>query len=394
MNHRRSFLACLLGMSAWATAATPPMAEPPVMGAVRDAARDWLAATDGIGLTIGIYDNGQRHFINVGSTELDGNQQPTRETVYEIGGLSKLFTGQLLARAVVEGRVALTDEPAKYLGEPYPNLANGGEVVRLLHLVNNTSQLIDNIPELTQVRGVPGEPLAVTRMRVIAKYTQKEFLWQLRRVMPKLPPGSAPAQTNVGAMLLGVVLQNVYGEPFEATLAREIEKPLRMKSGVAPPAKLLAKGYTRDNEPLPTFAAPMQYPAATLRYSADDLLRFASWQLVERDASVKLSHQPSWSTPDGRISMGFFWIIDGAPDSARGRRLLSTGATYGFASVCDLYPESKLAVVLLANKNAEGAQEGLRALSERIVGLLRPAADAGGVVSPRPSSAGAPPQGR
>src|SRR3546814_7554382 len=67
--------------------------------------------------------------LNVGSTELDGNKQPTRETVYEIGGLSKLFTGQLLARAVIEGRVTLDDEPAKYLGERSAERRVGKECV-------------------------------------------------------------------------------------------------------------------------------------------------------------------------------------------------------------------------------------------------------------------------
>ena len=357
---------------------------------IREAGRAWLANNEGIGLTIGIYDNGQRTFYNFGTTQLDGNKPPTKDTVYEIGGISKTMTGQLLARAVIEGRASLNDEAAKYLGEPYPNLANSGESIRLLHLANDTSQLMDNIPELTQVRAIPGEPLAVTHMRVIEQYTQEEFLRQLHRVMPRLPPGKNVAFSNVGSMLLGVVLERIYGEPFEKILAREIEKPMRMKSGVAPPEKLLARGYTANNEPLPTFAAKMQYPANTLRYSAEDLLTFASWQLMERDASVKLAHQPAWSAPDGRVSVGFFWIIG---NSQHGRRLLSTGDTFGFSSTCDLYPEAKLAVVVLANKNADGAQESLRALSARIVRLLRPT-PVGGVGLSQPSSAVAPQPGR
>ena len=77
------------------------------------------------------------------------------------------MTGQLLARAVVEGRVSLEDEATQYLPSPYPNLANSGENIRLVHLANMTSQLLDNIPDFTQVRTIPGEPLAATRMRVV-----------------------------------------------------------------------------------------------------------------------------------------------------------------------------------------------------------------------------------
>ena len=77
--------------------------------AIREAGRAWLSANDGIGLTLGIFENGERRFFNLGVTQVDSNKAPTKDTVYEIGGISKAFTGQLLARAIVEGRAALTD---------------------------------------------------------------------------------------------------------------------------------------------------------------------------------------------------------------------------------------------------------------------------------------------
>jgi D-alanyl-D-alanine-carboxypeptidase/D-alanyl-D-alanine-endopeptidase len=383
MNGRRLIFLCL----AWCSLSAA--AEPQSLEVrIRELARDWLASNDGVGLSIGIYDGGQRQFFNVGVTQLDGNKTPTKDTVYEIGSLTKTMTGQLLARAVVEGRARLEDEVSRYLVEPYPNLANDGQPVRLLHLVNGTSQLIDNIPDLSQVRLVPGEPLAVTRMRVYEDYTRAEFLRQLQRVMPRAPPGDNPSYSNVASMLLGVVLERIHEAPFEQILAREIEKPLRMASGIAPPARLVARGHTDANELLPPFTAKSQYASLTLRYSTDDLLKYAAWQMVERDASVKLAHQPLWSTPDGRQSVAFHWIVGGSP---HGRRLRYAGATFGFTAVCDLYPEAKVAVVLLSNKAADGAQDSLRALSAKILELLRPEPLG---VSPPLSSAGALPQAR
>lgn len=353
---------------------------------IRELARKWLVFNDGVGLSIGIYANGQRHFYNFGTTRLDGNKVPTENTVYEIGAIAKTMTGQLLARAIVEGRAALNDEAVKYLDEPYPNLENGGEIVRLVHLANMTSHLADNIPDLTQVRMVPGESLLRTRMRVLEKYTRVEFLRQLHLLKPKRPPGSDPVHSNVASMLLGVVLEKLYGEPFAGILAREIERPLKMGSGTSPPVKLLAQGYARDNEELPAFSAPTQFASASLRYSAQDLLRYASWQLVERDASVKLAHQPTWQSPDRSQGVAFYWIVGESP---QGRRLRYSGGTSGFASMCDLYPQAGVAVVLLSNKAADGAQESLRALSANIVELIAP-----GLVIPQPSSADAPPQDR
>lgn len=391
MNLRRNALLWLLIAAPLTCAAAAP-SPTPIDESVRELARRWLVFNDGVGLSIGVYAQGQRQFFNFGTTRLDGNKVPTEQTVYEIGAVAKTMTGQLLARAVIEGRASLNDEAAKYLDEPYPNLENGGEVVRLVHLANMTSHLVDNIPDLTQVRMVAGESLLRTRMRVLEKYTRAEFLRQLHLLKPRRPPGSDPVHSNVASMLLGVVLEKIYGDPFPVLLAREIEKPLKMGSGTTPPAKLLALGYTKDNEELPTFSAPTQFASGSLRYSTEDLLRYASWQLVERDASVKLAHQPTWQSPDGTQGVAFYWIIGESP---YGRRLRYSGSTSGFASMCDLYPEAGVAIVLLANKAADGAQESLRALSTEIARLAAPAKLlAPGVISPQPSSTDAPPQDR
>jgi serine-type D-Ala-D-Ala carboxypeptidase/endopeptidase len=372
--------ACLLPLAAGAADV------PPADAAIRELARAWLADNDGVGLSIGVFVDGQRRFYNLGATQLDGGKPPTKDTIYEIGAISKTITGQMLARAVIEGRAALDDEAAKYLDEPYPNLQNGGEKIRLIHLANMTSQLADNIPDITQVRAAPGETLVRARMKVFSKYTRSEFLRQLHRVAPRLPPGGDPAHSNVASVLLGVVLEKIYQQQFERILISEIEKPLRMGSGTQPNVRLLARGYSKEGEELPQFIAPMSWASVALRYSAEDLLKFASWQVVERDASVKFAHQPTWRTPDQKLAVGFYWLIGESP---QGRRLQYSGSTDGFTSVCDLYPGQGIAVVLLSNKAAEGAQGSLRALSAKIVGLLRP------VDGSKPSSsADVPPAGR
>jgi CubicO group peptidase (beta-lactamase class C family) len=204
---RLTFFCTALTFSIAVAAAEPPAAGAGTNSAIRELGRAWLENTGGAGLSIGIYDKGGRQFYNFGTTRIDGGARPTKETVYEIGSVAKTMTAQLLARAVVEGRASLTDEAAAFLSEPYPNLANSGESIRLVHLVNMTSQLADNIPDLTQVRMVPGEALPATYIRVVDQYTREEFLRQLHRVVPRRAPGIEPSQSNVACMLLGVVLE-------------------------------------------------------------------------------------------------------------------------------------------------------------------------------------------
>ena len=383
--HRRSPVCIALALIFPLCAAAASPAAAPRDAVIRDLTRDWLQDNDGVGISIGIYDAGQRRFFNAGAPRLDGDKPSTQTTIYEIGAMSRAFSGQILARAIIEGRASPEDDVAKFLPEPYPNFESGGERVRLVHLTNRTSGLADNIPDLSQVRPVPGEVTAATHMRVLSVYSRGEFLRQLHRVKPRVQPGTEPGSSNVAHLLLGVVLEKLYGESFEAILAREIEKPLRMASGVAPDVKRLALGYTDEGDALPPYESRIALASNALRYSAEDLLRFASWQLAERDASVKIAHKPTWTSGDGRNALAYYWIVGPSP---QGRRLYVTGATYGFAGVCELYPDAQIAVVLLTNKNADGAQESLRALSAGIASALRP----GSVTNPS-SSADAPPPG-
>ena len=224
---------------------TAAAATPPNDAAIHDLARAWLADNDGVGLSIGIYANGQRRFFNVGTTQLDGNALPTKETIYDIGAVGKTMTGQLLARAVVEGRASLDDDVAKYLGAPYQNLEYEKQRIQLKHLANMTSQLADNIPDITQVRRFRASRSRSRECACSASIRAKEFLRQLHRVAPRRQPGERPGARTSAACCWASCWRRLYGEPFDVILAREIEKPLRMASGTQPNAKLLAKGYTR-----------------------------------------------------------------------------------------------------------------------------------------------------
>jgi len=173
----------------------------------------------------------------------------------------------------------------------------------------------------------------------------------------------------VASVLLGVVLEKVYDEDFEKILQREIEKPLRMNSGTQPNVKLLAKGYAKDGGELPPFEAPMSWASVALRYSTEDLLKYASWQVVERDASVKFAHPAH--LVDARSQTVGGVLLDHQRVAA-GAAAAVFGWDGWFVSVCDLYPDRTIAVVLLSNKAAAGAQETLRRAVREDRGAVAP----------------------
>ena len=322
---------------------------------VRLLGRDYLAAESGVGLSIGIAKLGVTRFHNFGAVSL-GGPRPTGETAYEIGSIAKTMTGLLLARAVLADRASLRDEARRYLDGPYPRLEFDGEPVRLLHLANMTSALPDNLPDLSSLSPDPGRHATA---RAIAAYTKPQFLDDLRALRPSERPGDNVAHSNVAASLLNLVLERIEGASYHAILARELEAPLRMTASGE------ATGYDADGRE----AAALPLHAFGQRYSAVAMLRYAELHLEGSDPAVRLSHEGTWFTLDRRTAVAMPWIVATLPDG--GRQLFYSGGTFGFASFMALWPERRLAIVLLANKASDTAQDRLGEMAGQIAALLQ-----------------------
>lgn len=344
-------------------AVVPAAAQDRLSAEVEAAARTYLAQEKGTGLAIGIVRDGKPLFYDFGAGA-KGGAPVTPETTFEIGSIAKTMSGLLLARAVIAGKLDLNDDVRRYLDGAYPKLEHQGEPVRLLHLANMTSGLPDNLPDLSALGLDPGK---LKHQAALAAYSNAQFLADLRAVAPRTKPGAEVGHSNVAAQLLTLVLERVYGMPYDALLAREIETPLKFAPGTA------AKGYGAEGQE--TAALP---PALGYRYSMRDMLGYAALQLDEADPAVALSHKGSWFTLDRKTYVGLTWIVSELPGG--GRQLRYSGGTWGFSSAIAVYPERRIAVVLMANNASDTAQDRLGAIAAQL-------ADAASADGDRPNAA-------
>lgn len=323
-----------------------------------------------VGLSIGIVRNGQTQFYNFGTTETGKNQPPTQNTIYEIGSITKTVGSLLLAKAVVEKRANLDDDIRKYLDGAYPNLAYDGKPIKLVHLTNMTSELPDNFPDRPEaIKRASSDSIPFMMVRLMSGYTRQNFFDDLQAVTLKATPGQNPRHSNVAAQLLGYVLERVYQMPFNKLVATYLDKPLTMHttSVSKPPSDRFAVGYNENGTRMPAFTLSAMQAAGGLRYSTADMLKYVAYQLNEKDEAVKLSHQLTWGSPDN-TALALNWLVSKTIDSKR--RLRQSGGTFGFASYCDLYPDQRVGIVLLANESDQTTQDRLKAISEKIMGAL------------------------
>ena len=97
-----------------------------------------------VGLVIGVVYEGERYIFSYGSLKREGSKVPDGKTIFEIGSITKPFTGLLLAKLVDEGKVKL-DDPiinALYCGvEQLSILACHGRVLFSLSIFGKDAKL-------------------------------------------------------------------------------------------------------------------------------------------------------------------------------------------------------------------------------------------------------------
>ena len=331
---------------------------------VQHAASAFMASGPRVGLSVGIIKNNQVYQYHFGSTQKDINTIPADQTIYEIGSVTKTFFSLLLAQAIIEKRVSLSDDIRKYLKGNYPNLQYNGKPIQLLYLVNLTSGLPDNLPEkLPALKTTSPGSQTPEHKKFHDVFTRTQFLTELHAVKLTKEPGLNPAHSNTAAQLLGLLLENIYGTSYDALLLKYITGPLKMASTffTVPTAKqvLCAKGYNEKGVLMPEIAIGAG-SAGGLKSSLADMMVYMKYQLEEKNAVVIMSHKLTWGKPES-TAVGLVWQTKINFDGKRD--IWEMGGTGGQSCLIDLYPERNFGIVILTNEN-DGQGEAQNRISD------------------------------
>ncbi len=283
-----------------------------------------------------------------------GDQAPTGDTLYEIGSVSKVFTGLLLADAVTRGICKLDDPAPSLLPEGVTMQKWETTPVLLWHLSTHTS----GMPRLPDMKGSEAnDPYAhFDEARLLAALGKTRIRWE---------PGSKYEYSNFAVGLLGHLLAKKQGfASFGELLAARIATPLAMKdttvllsdaqrARMAPPSNV-------DGEPEHVWDLATLAGAGGIRSSVADMLKFARAQLAPDEAlakAVALSQQKHHDGQQG-IAMGLGWHF-----ARDGQTRWHNGGTGGYHAYLAVLPGKRLAVCVLSNTTS-GLIDGL---GERIM---------------------------
>lgn len=170
-------------------------------------------------VVVGIIRDEEEAIYAFGQKDLQRGGLPNRHTVYEIGSITKTFTGTLLAQMHLKGQINLIDSIEQYLrGIPVPTYE--GKSITLENLATHTSSLPrqpTNFDEFVEDTDNPYQFYTV------------EALYSFLASYPlAYPPGTEFEYSNVGVDLLGHILGKAVGSDYETAIMQEITTPLNM----------------------------------------------------------------------------------------------------------------------------------------------------------------------
>lgn len=138
-----------------------------------------------------------------------------KETIFNLGSVSKQFTAACILLLEEEGKLSRTDPVQKYL----PELPDFGHTITLDHLIGHTSGLYGHIDVLN------------LRKKFKNKFLEPKFVFSFYQNSPSLsfPPGTDFAYNNTAYQLLSMVIERVSGMPTDKYMDQNIFQPLGMR---------------------------------------------------------------------------------------------------------------------------------------------------------------------
>jgi D-alanyl-D-alanine-carboxypeptidase/D-alanyl-D-alanine-endopeptidase len=314
-------------------------------------------------VSLGVIQSEHAVTAHAGSLRPGAATTPDDATLYEIGSVSKVFTGLLLADAVARGEVTLETTIAKLLPEGVTLPDGAGDRITLRMLATHTS-------------GLPRIPAEIPNDNYTdpyATYGDAELWLTLQRVKLDAPPGTKASYSNLAVGLLGTLLARNAGVTYAELLAGRITEPLGMKDTVVALRDDLgprfAPPFTSAGKPWTPWEFKALAGAGGIRSTMADMMRFAAAMLQPEKSPLQKAIDLGWSKQELAASLSpggqaLGWMLAGD-----GRTRWHNGMTGGFHAALFVNRERGVASLVLANRSTPIGSEIAEGLMRRAAGL-------------------------
>jgi D-alanyl-D-alanine carboxypeptidase len=347
LHQARRFVPCVLFIVATSVSSQAAGLNKEIAEGVDAATKEVLEATGVPSASIAVvYDGSVALTRAYGLARFDPPTPAVPTMRYPIGSISKQFTATAVAMLAADGKLSLDDKVADY----FPHVTRADDIT-LRQLLSHTAGIRDYWPQ----DYVPPSMLQpITTQALIDRWARQPLDFE---------PGSQYQYSNTGYVIAGAIVEKVSGKPLMEFLDERIFGPLGMHSVADIDQGALkadaATGYQRfalgPPRLAPKEAKGWLFSAGPLAMTAEDL---AKWDvsLIEGEVPGHAIFRELTREVVLRNGVGTGYALGVGVSLEGNRRVVRHGGEVsGFTAVNLVYPEDRVAIVVLVNQDAVGA---------------------------------------
>lgn len=250
-------------------------------------------------------------FFSTGHFSAKDPRPITPDTQFELGSITKVFTGLLLAESERLGRVQLDDPAARYLLPPRDPAQAALAKITLRSLATHSSGLPRLASDFSLLALVGHDPYA--------QATRADLVHSLRVDGAGARAGRLTGYSNFGEAVLGEALAAAWEVPYPDALRTHVLDPLGLEHtslgmADAPDPAQFAPGHERG-QVVGAWHFRAYAPCGALRSSTRDLAKFLQACLGGPEAplhdSLLRATQPQRPLTDLPAAIGLNWLLAG-----------------------------------------------------------------------------------
>jgi CubicO group peptidase (beta-lactamase class C family) len=326
--------------------------------------RDLMERKQVPGVAVGVLHRGEVSVAGFGVTSIEQPLPVTDDTLFQIGSITKTFTGTAVMRLVEAGKIELDATVCTYLPGFCVADKEASARATVRHLLTHTGGWAGDFFHAT---GAGDDALA----RYVADMAE----------LPQLAPlNTIWSYNNAGFSVAGRIIEVVTGKSYELALRELVLEPLGLERTFFDAGEVLTHRFAvghNEGEAGPEVARPWTlersaYPAGGIACHVGELLRYARFHLGDGEGeegtrllsadSLAAMQNPQVTVWD-KASWGLTWGLEeiaapSAGDSEEGsgsvRQVQHGGGTNGQVSLLALVPGCDFAISILTNADRGG----------------------------------------
>lgn len=311
-----------------------------------------------ISISVGFISNNNEYYTAHGKLNKTSEIDINKNSIFEIASITKILTSNLIAQAVIDGKIKIDDYIDNYLPKAYTLHKNLKNKIKISDLASHQSGLPDiDFGKLIELN--PQQP--------ISSVTEKTLTTIVNNCQQLIDYGQFRYST-IGYTLLGQILETVYSKSYDAIVREKIIEPLQMTNTLTKDfnVKNITAGYNANGGVQEFFKWNVTASAGLVKSNASDMITFLKAVLSKENVISKaaiITEKIFYKDGKREIGLGLNVSTD-----SKNTIYLKTGDSMGQSSIICYNRNQNWGIIILLNyRNSKMRQSLLNEIYETIL---------------------------